>query len=382
MKYKVKTLKVRDFTLIEILTVIAIIAILATMLFPASIRIQEGAKRVNCLNKHRNIGYLCNQFSGRNNGLVPINTDVAWQREGTVVYSDSDNNDGVTDTFLIKAKMNTWTRLRVDLGLYEPDEINAESAAGANKWSRDSGAYEINWAFFCDNTLTPWTGLCASSYDTHWTFAVEKSPKLSNYVINSGSIGLRFFSSSTFKYTPMIWNGGDSPYKGKFTEFDQYGKSTTATEYRLTLADVARPSVRAMGSEIGLRTDGGDDMYSDMYFKKYDDTINSRSGYIPGYGAAGVGQKSWEQKGYSNIFDPEDPIHQAVFKDVEEGRHDGFTIHLFYDGHVEAVSAEKVGSLQLESGEVAPETKAAAEKSSTQILEGMYGAPTYAGDDD
>ncbi len=380
MKYKLKTLKVRDFTLIEILTVIAIIAILATMLFPASIRIQEGAKRVNCLNTHRNIGYLSNQFSGRNNGLVPINADVAWQMTATAVYSDSESNDGVIDTFLISAGMNSWKRIMADLGVYNPDEIqviayNAETSANH---------LEENWFFMCDNTLTPWAGKCKpGGWGRYlWDAVLEKKAKISGYVVDTGSIGMRNFSSSSFIYSPLQYNGSGT-YRGKYTEFNQYGKSYSATEKRLPLADVARPGARVMASEIGMRTDEGDgNHWAGMAFKKYDDTLSPGSGYIPGYGAAGVGQKSWEQKAYSNFFDPENSVHKAVFKDVEEGRHDGFTIHLFFDGHVEAVSAEKVGSLQLESGEVAPETKAAAEKSSTQILEGMYGAPTYAGDDD
>ena len=59
----------RGFTLIELLTVIAIIAVLAAILFPVFGRVQENARRTNCLSNLKQIGaamqIYCDEHHGR-----------------------------------------------------------------------------------------------------------------------------------------------------------------------------------------------------------------------------------------------------------------------------------------------------------------------------
>ena len=61
----------RSFTLIELLIVIAIIAILASMLLPALNQARERAKSISCVGKLRQIGQAANLYVGDYAGVLP-----------------------------------------------------------------------------------------------------------------------------------------------------------------------------------------------------------------------------------------------------------------------------------------------------------------------
>lgn len=67
--------KEKCFTLIELLVVVAIIAILAGMLLPALGKARDTAKKISCLNNHRQIGTSFELYLSDNEGWYPTAGD-------------------------------------------------------------------------------------------------------------------------------------------------------------------------------------------------------------------------------------------------------------------------------------------------------------------
>lgn len=67
------------FTMIEILTTVAIIGVLAVMLFPQVSKMQNSAKKTQCASNLREIGVGLMQYAGDNGGFLP--PGPSWNKD-------------------------------------------------------------------------------------------------------------------------------------------------------------------------------------------------------------------------------------------------------------------------------------------------------------
>ncbi|MDR1280782.1 MAG: DUF1559 domain-containing protein [Opitutaceae bacterium] len=78
----------RAFTLIELLTVIAIIGILAAIIIPVTGRVRDSARTAQCVSNIRQIAQACLLYSEDNKGMLPptLNTPLPDGRRSTSTW--------------------------------------------------------------------------------------------------------------------------------------------------------------------------------------------------------------------------------------------------------------------------------------------------------
>lgn len=118
----------RGFTLIELLIVIAIIAILAAILFPVFIRARESARLRSCMGNLGQIGKACLLYCDDNDGFLPfLKTNAGDYPVGQLIGGE----DGISsDTFpkqqrpLYKYTMKSMAMFRCPTQAKDPAQQN------------------------------------------------------------------------------------------------------------------------------------------------------------------------------------------------------------------------------------------------------------------
>ncbi len=91
----------KNFTLIELLIVIAIIAILAALLLPALANARDRAKRIACLNNVKQQGIACHMYAGDWDGRFPLKVPNGLYPMGSMTNNCSNTAYPVGQAMLV-----------------------------------------------------------------------------------------------------------------------------------------------------------------------------------------------------------------------------------------------------------------------------------------
>ncbi len=156
------------FTLIELLIVIAVIAILASFALPAYLGVQQRAKQTKDLSNAKQIVLALRQFALDQNGVFPSNGPAATYGAGTALLSGAASNDALwwlfptylTDEQIFIVGGSHWCKATADNKLDVAGSTTRTNtlAPGENAYAYILGLNDTSNAGFplvCDAFVTP-----------------------------------------------------------------------------------------------------------------------------------------------------------------------------------------------------------------------------------
>lgn len=184
----------RKFTLIEMLVVIAIISILASLLMPGLQKARNTARNVSCLGNLRQIGITWGLYWNDNEGLIPIRSTWSW-------FSWGGFNNGHVQSTPLSQRLFTPGTSSLDAGSFKCPSDNDRGAIGMGAWETVWNAYATSYSF--------WDG-CTTLTGGKPT-KVSRYKQLSKNILNG--------DTTMYAATTAGWPG----HTGIFTWHSEYG---------------------------------------------------------------------------------------------------------------------------------------------------------------
>jgi prepilin-type N-terminal cleavage/methylation domain-containing protein len=129
----------RAFTLLELLIVIAVIAILGTIAYPVFIGTQERAKVTKDINNLRQIGLATQTYMNDNDGVLPGSTTVTW----------------MSKLELNQKYLSAWGALQSPFDTRSPSESGTVAPVSPVSYGINSNVYPNNVAISADRITKP-----------------------------------------------------------------------------------------------------------------------------------------------------------------------------------------------------------------------------------
>ncbi len=187
------------FTLIELLTVIAIIGILAAILIPTVTKVRENARRANCVSNLRQIGIASHLYGAENDGRLPAinNGNWPWDVPVSVMHALIQTGGGERDMFYCPSAMNTNVQERWNwtVNPNNPDVSNQYRVTGYVLLFAGSAGRGINdtGRWLNSKLGEPGPVMVTQGRQQGWTYLSESQKELAvDVVISQDTAGTQF----------------------------------------------------------------------------------------------------------------------------------------------------------------------------------------------
>jgi len=245
------TAKFRAFTLIELLTVIAIIGILAAIIIPTVGKVKESAKTSQCISNLRQVALALQLCANDNRGYLPpanaASTDTYWFTAG---ISGSTLNWSLNPRFtsMLPAKKDaTGSRNSViTCPSNNYDEVSGNSVTVSHTYAMGSGAMGLN-SFNNDSNQSISRALSSISNPSQAILLLESKLNDATFKIPDSGIQrddmLTSFSTPTTNAKVQFWHAGANRTNVAFVDGSVRGYSASALN-QLYPASAASASFR------------------------------------------------------------------------------------------------------------------------------------------
>ncbi len=239
--------KVENFTLIELLIVVAIIAILAGMLLPALNKARERARTINCASQQKQTALYLSTYANDNKGVMVLSTNGTYGTYANKSYADLLDELGyLKDKKITRCMVMVKGKTSITTGcygapMYAPNSILAKGFGQA--WGNGFGIGISSWSVKKASDYILIGDTYRSSADDQISTVYTLAGSQGNHFIarHGGVANLAFVDghveSAATSVFPRVFarhhsiNSGRSYGVKTLTYFNQFGiESTVSTE--------------------------------------------------------------------------------------------------------------------------------------------------------